>query len=66
MKYRKFGNTGIDISAVTYGGIVSAGIYDNREYEELGQPSSDRFVSWAIDRGVNYFDVAPSYGHAQE
>jgi hypothetical protein len=25
-----------------------------------------RFVSAAIDKGVNYFDVAPSYGDAQE
>ena len=66
MKYRKFGNTGINISAVTYGGIVSAGFYDNKNYPDLGQPSSDRFVGWAIDRGVNYFDVAPSYGNAQE
>ena len=27
---------------------------------------SARLVSKAVDRGVNYFDVAPSYGNAQE
>jgi len=57
MEYRKFGRTGFDISAVTYGGIVSM---------DDGQPASDDYVAWAIDRGVNYFDVAPSYGDAQE
>jgi predicted aldo/keto reductase-like oxidoreductase len=27
---------------------------------------ADRIVSRAIDRGINYFDVAPSYGNAEE
>jgi len=54
---RKFGNTGFDITPVTYGGIVSM---------QDGQDASDKYVSWAIDRGINYFDVAPSYGDAQE
>ncbi len=66
VKYRSFGRTGIRISAISYGGIVSAGFYDRVRYPELGQDASDRFVSYAIDQGVNYFDVAPSYGNAQE
>ena len=57
MQYRRFGKTGIDISAVSYGGIVSM---------DDGQSSSDRYVSWAIDQGINYFDVAPTYGDAEE
>ena len=57
MQYRRFGKTGFDISAVTYGGIVSM---------DDGQAASDRYVSWAIDQGINYFDVAPSYGDAEE
>ena len=65
MKYRAFGRTGINISAVTYGGIVSAGVYSNVAYPEYGQEASDHYVSWAIDKGVNYFDVAPSYGNAE-
>ena len=65
MKYRVLGRTGIQISAVTYGGIVSAGEYDKVTYPEYGQVASDHYVSWAIDRGVNYFDVAPSYGNAE-
>jgi len=54
---RKFGNTGFEITPVIYGGIISM---------EDGQEASDKYVSWAIDRGINYFDVAPSYGDAQE
>ena len=66
MKYNKLGNTGMTVSAVSYGGIVSAGYYDHQSYPEWDQAASDRYVSWAIDRGVNYFDVAPSYGNAEE
>lgn len=66
MEYRKFGRTGINISAVSYGGIVSAGQYGGMNYPEEGQAASDRYVSWAIKQGINYFDVAPAYGNAQE
>ena len=65
MKYTVLGRTGMRVSAVSYGGIVSAGYYDDVLYPALGQDASDRFVAWAVDRGVNYFDVAPSYGNAQ-
>ena len=51
------GKTGYEISAVVYGGIVSM---------NDGQENSDRYVAWAVGQGVNYFDVAPSYGDAQE
>lgn len=54
---RKLGKTGYEVFPVAYGGIVSM---------NDGQSASDNYVAWAIDRGVNYFDVAPSYGDAQE
>jgi len=65
MKYSAFGRTGIQISAVSYGGIVSAENFEGVHCPSDNQESSDRYVAWAIDRGVNYFDVAPSYGDAQ-
>ncbi len=65
MKYRAFGNTGFNISAVAYGGIVSAGHYGQTIMPGDGQANSDGYVSWAVDQGVNYFDVAPTYGDAQ-
>ena len=57
MEKRILGKTGYAVTPVVYGGIVSM---------RDGQDASDRYVSWAVDRGINYFDVAPSYGDAQE
>ena len=57
MQYRPYGNTGIDLSIIGFGGIVVMG-------EE--QNAANRFVKSAFDRGINYFDVAPTYGDAEE
>jgi len=57
MKKSILGQTGIEISAVIFGGIIVSG--------ETPQNCA-RYVSYAVDRGVNYFDVAPSYGNAEE
>ena len=65
MKYRSLGHTGFEVSAVAYGGIVSAAHYGGTTYPGDGQAASDGYVAWAIERGVNYFDVAPTYGDAQ-
>lgn len=54
---RKLGKTGYEVFPVVYGGIVSM---------RDGQDASNNYVAWAHDRGINYFDVAPSYGDAQE
>ena len=54
---RKLGKTGEQLSIVGFAGIV---VMDN-------SPSfAANIVSEAVDRGINYFDVAPSYGNAQE
>lgn len=57
MLKRALGNTGYEIAPVVYGGIVSM---------NDGQTASDKYVSYAIEHGINYFDVAPTYGDAQE
>ncbi|MCL2321521.1 MAG: aldo/keto reductase [Oscillospiraceae bacterium] len=57
MKKNILGQTGLEVSMVTFGGIITT--------DESAEDNA-RFVSYAIDRGVNYFDVAPSYGNAQE
>ena len=54
---RKLGNTGYEVFPIAYGGIVSM---------KDGQLPSDRYVAQAIEQGVNYFDVAPAYGDAEE
>ena len=53
---RKLGNTGEEISVVGFAGIVVMG---------NSQSFANNIVAEAVDRGVNYFDVAPSYGDAQ-
>jgi len=45
------------LSVVGFGGILVM---------NETQESANRIVAEAIDRGVNYFDVAPSYGDAEE
>jgi aryl-alcohol dehydrogenase-like predicted oxidoreductase len=54
---RELGTTGEKLSVVGFGGIVVM--------EETTE-DAQRFVDEAIDRGVNYFDVAPTYGNAEE
>jgi predicted aldo/keto reductase-like oxidoreductase len=57
MEKRKLGKTGEQLSVVGFGGVLAM----NEE------PAAIRsLVSEAIDRGINYFDVAPSYGDAEE
>jgi len=53
---RKLGRTGEELSILGMGGIVLCG---------NDQHAADRIVGHAFDRGVNYFDVAPSYGNGE-
>jgi aryl-alcohol dehydrogenase-like predicted oxidoreductase len=54
---RTLGKTGEKLSIIGFGGIV---VMD----EDPG--ASANIVAEAVDRGINYFDIAPSYGNAQE
>jgi aryl-alcohol dehydrogenase-like predicted oxidoreductase len=57
MEKRRLGKTGESLSMVGFGGVVVM----NEE------PSfARRVVAQAIERGINYFDVAPTYGNAEE
>jgi hypothetical protein len=57
LRRRILGRTGEELSLVGLGGVV----YMNEEQERV-----NRIVQEAIDNGVNYFDVAPTYGDAEE
>lgn len=57
MQRRSLGKTGEQLSIIGFGGIVVTNV----------EPAeASRRVAEAVDRGVNYFDVAPSYGNAEE
>lgn len=53
---RRLGKTGVNLSIIAMGGIVVM----NAE-----QSHANNVVAEAFDRGINYFDVAPTYGNAQ-
>jgi predicted aldo/keto reductase-like oxidoreductase len=57
MQKRPYGKIGVELSILGFGGIVVAG---------LDQPEANQMVAQAVERGVNYFDVAPSYRDAEE
>jgi len=53
---REFGKTGIHLSTIGMGGMV---------VRDAQQEHVNRIVAEFVERGVNYFDVAPSYGDAE-
>ena len=57
MIYRKYGPNKINLSVIGLGGIV---VKDTSPFE------AEEIIKYANDNGVNYFDVAPGYGNAQE
>ena len=57
LERRALGRTGERLSILGFGGIVVM--------NATTQEASNR-VAEAIDHGVNYFDVAPSYGNAED
>ena len=57
MQRRAYGTSGEMLSILGFGGIIVT----QTEPAEAAQ-----LVAEAVDRGINYFDVAPSYGNAEE
>jgi aryl-alcohol dehydrogenase-like predicted oxidoreductase len=57
MEKRELGRTGEMLSVVGFGGII---VMDEAPAD------ASRHVAEAVERGVNYFDVAPAYGNAEE
>lgn len=57
MERRVLGRTGVRLSVIGFGGIV---------VKDVSPADAAEYVARAIDRGINYFDVAPGYGNAEE
>ncbi len=56
MKYRKLGKTDLNVSEISFGGII---VMDKPQAE------ADQIVENAVKNGINFFDVGPTYGNAQ-
>ena len=54
---RSYGRAKEMISVIGFGGIV---------VKDVTPDDASSYVAEAVDRGINYFDVAPTYGNAQE
>lgn len=54
---RPYGNTGEMLSIIGFGGIVVMNAEQSHANEVVGE---------SYERGINYYDVAPTYGNAQE
>lgn len=54
---RPLGKSGIEVSVVGFSGIVA---------RDSTPEAVEKVVRDSLDRGVNYFDTAPSYGNAEE
>jgi aryl-alcohol dehydrogenase-like predicted oxidoreductase len=54
---RRLGKTGVNLSIIALGGVLLT---------DTQQLFANNIVAEAFDRGINYFDVAPEYGDAQE
>ncbi|MGM0419752.1 MAG: aldo/keto reductase [Bacillota bacterium] len=57
MRYRELGRTGLQVSLLTFGGIM---------LNDVPQVKANEVVKKAITEGINFFDVGPTYGNAQE
>lgn len=57
MHKRKLGKTGAQLSMVGFGAIAVS--QETPEY-------AANLVAQAVERGINYFDVAPTYGNVEE
>ncbi len=59
MKYRTFGKTGLQISALGFGCMRLPVIGKDRS--RIDEEKAMELVHLAIDRGINYFDTAYPY-----
>jgi len=57
MQFNILGNTGMNVSRLSFGASSLSAVFHPVEEAE-----GIRAVHAALDAGINYFDVAPAYG----
>ena len=60
MKYRKFGNTSLEVSEIGFGAWAIGGSWGDQRKED-----SLEALGTALDRGVNFIDTAAGYGNGK-
>ena len=61
MEYRTLGRTGLKVSEI---GLGTSQTFSRAARED--ETLCHRIVNEALDRGINFFDTAPSYGNSEE
>jgi L-galactose dehydrogenase len=61
MQYRPLGRTGLNVSVLSFGGSSLGAVFRPTDDAE-----SIRTVHAALDLGINFIDVSPGYGRAEE
>src|SRR5919199_4437148 len=57
MQYRPLGNTGLDVSILSYGASPLGSVF-----RDVDETEGIRTVHTALDLGINFIDVSPYYG----
>lgn len=57
MQYRPLGNTGLNLSILSFGGSSLGGVF-----HDIDEADGIRTVHVAVDHGVNFIDTSPYYG----
>src|ERR1700754_2461788 len=60
MKYRKLGKTGLEVSALAFGGSSLGGVF-----RDVDEAKAIRAVHVALENGINLIDTAPYYGNTK-
>lgn len=58
MEYRILGRTGLEVSALSFGTAPISGMYG-----AIDKAAAQRAVKYAVDCGINLFDICPDYGN---
>lgn len=57
MRYSKLGNTGLEVSNISFGASSLGGVF-----HDINEMHAIEAVHTALQVGINYIDVAPAYG----
>jgi voltage-dependent potassium channel beta subunit len=60
MQYRRLGNAGMKVSAVSLGGWINFG-----GETKIVQDEGRRIIETAYEKGINFFDIADVYGNGE-